>query len=164
MSANRGLRAISLYEAAKGALVLLAGVGALNLLHRDLEDLAERIVRVFRLNPSARFPQIFIDLAGNVTDRQLWGFAIGALLYSAFRFIEAYGLWKERTWAEWLAVVSGSLYLPLEVVALIRHVTALRASLFILNLFVVVYVIVTMMRSRSGSDGDGKPPPRDIPV
>src|SRR2546421_9699862 len=38
-----GVRVVALFEALKGALVLIAGFGLLALVHRDLEDLAERL-------------------------------------------------------------------------------------------------------------------------
>ena len=36
------------------------------------------------------------------------------------RFIEAYGLWYIRPWAEWMAIASGSIYIPFEVADLLR--------------------------------------------
>jgi hypothetical protein len=40
-----GLRAIAVYEAAKGCLVLLAGMGLLGLIHRDVQEAGEELVR-----------------------------------------------------------------------------------------------------------------------
>jgi uncharacterized membrane protein (DUF2068 family) len=148
MSANKGLRAIALFEAAKGLLVLLAGLGALGLLHRDLEDVAHNLLQLLRLNPSARYPQIFLEKVSHVTHGQLWWTAYGAAVYSTFRLAEAYGLWYERTWAEWLAVVSGLLPLQFEIVGLFRHPTMFRTCLLLLNILVVFYVAAVMVLSR----------------
>ena len=63
-----GLRAIAVFEAAKGALVLLAGFGVLGLLHRDLQAIAERLVRFSHLNPASKYPRIFVAAADRVTD------------------------------------------------------------------------------------------------
>ena len=70
-----GIRAIAIHEAAKGALVLLAGFGLLGLLHRDVEALAERLVTFSHLNPASKYPRIFLDAATRVTDTQLWWLA-----------------------------------------------------------------------------------------
>ncbi len=44
----------------------------------------------------------------------------GTLVYSAIRFAEATGLWLEKQWAEWFALISGCLYLPIEIYELAR--------------------------------------------
>jgi uncharacterized membrane protein (DUF2068 family) len=54
--------------------------------------------------------------------------------------VEAYGLWKTRVWAEWLAILSGLIYLPFEIRALIQRSTAFRWGVVIINLLMVGYV------------------------
>ncbi|MGH8672328.1 MAG: DUF2127 domain-containing protein [Burkholderiales bacterium] len=44
---------VALLDAAKGALVLLAGVGLLSLLHHDVQRFAERLIFHAHLNPAA---------------------------------------------------------------------------------------------------------------
>ena len=132
-----GIRAIALFEAAKGALVLLAGFGVLGLLHRDVQAIAERLVRFSHLNPASKYPRIFIDAADRVTDKQLWMFAGGAAAYAIVRGFEAYGLWKGRAWAEWLALVAGGLYLPLEYYHLWHRFTWMKLAVVSANLGVV---------------------------
>jgi hypothetical protein len=61
-------------------------------MHHDIQHIAERVVAHTHLNPAARYPRIFIELAGNLTDRRLLLVAGGAALYSLVRFVEAYGL------------------------------------------------------------------------
>ncbi len=40
-----GVRAVAIVEGVKAALVLLAGFGLLSLIHRDVQDVAEKIIR-----------------------------------------------------------------------------------------------------------------------
>src|SRR4051794_14108963 len=101
-----GIRAIAGFEAFKGIVVLVAGFGLLSLLHRDLEAIAERLVRLSHLNPARHYPRIFIEAASRTSDARLKTLAALALLYSTIRFIEAYGLWRTRVWAEWFAIIS----------------------------------------------------------
>jgi uncharacterized membrane protein (DUF2068 family) len=68
-------------------------------------------------------------------------FAAFAGLYATVRFIEAYGLWRLRAWAEWFAIVSGSIYVPIEIYEVFKHVTWLRVTVLIVNLVIVAYLV-----------------------
>ncbi len=135
-----GLRTVAVFEAAKGLLVMAAGLGLLALLHHDVQHAAEVVVRHLHLNPARHYPRVFLEAAGRVTDARLWLLAAGAFAYSAVRAIEAYGLWRARAWAEWFAILSGTIYLPVEIDALVQHVSALRLGILLSNLGIVLYV------------------------
>lgn len=135
-----GVRAVALYEAVKGCLVLLAGACVLALLHGDAQRLAETLVTHLHLNPASHYPRIFLDLADHLTGTRLWLLASFACLYSGLRFIEAYGLWQRRSWAEWFAALSGAVYLPFEVSALIQGNSGLNWVILIINLSIVGYM------------------------
>ena len=152
MSNTRGLRAVATLEATKGAVVLLAGFGLLEVVHLGAQQIAEEVVRNFHLNPANRYPRIFLHLAEKLTPSNLWALAFGAAAYSALRFTEAYGLWRQRRWAEWLSVVSGIIYIPFEILELFRGVTWVRLALLALNLIIVSYLI-SVMRARKASGG-----------
>lgn len=143
---DRGLRWIALFEGAKGALVLVTGFGLLALIHKDLHELAVRLVEVMHLNPASHYPRIFIDLAGRISDPQLWLIAGMALCYAVIRFVEAWGLWKQQTWAEWFGLISGGIYIPLELYELVRQFTWPRSTLLALNLLVVAYLVLVVRR------------------
>jgi uncharacterized membrane protein (DUF2068 family) len=145
-----GIRTVAFFEAAKGALILLAGFGVLALLHKDAQAVAEELVGHLHLNPAHRIPRIFIELAGHLTDLRLWLMAAFAMTYSALRFLEAYGLWYARSWAEWLAVASGMIYLPFEIYELSAGVTAIKLMTFTLNTLVVLYMGHVLWISRTG--------------
>jgi uncharacterized membrane protein (DUF2068 family) len=140
------VRSVAIFEAAKGAVVLLAGFGVLSLLHRDIRVAAAALVGRLHLNPAAGFQRSFVEAAARVTDKGLWEIASIGFLYALFRFLEAYGLWTARRWAEWLAVVSGGLYVPLEIYELIQRHTWVRASALIVNLAVVGMMTAVLVR------------------
>lgn len=121
-------------------------MGLLRLVHRDVQEMGEDLVRHFHLSPSSRYPRIFLDLTAKVTDTWLWVLALGSMLYAGLRFAEAYGLWLERRWAEWLGAVSGGIYVPFELVELVRKPTALRAATLLVNLLVVGYLLWDLWR------------------
>jgi uncharacterized membrane protein (DUF2068 family) len=132
---------VATVEFIKGLTVLLAGFGVLSLVHRDAWDVAESFLEWLHVSPDAHYAQVFLNLADQVTDSRLWFVAGGAIAYSSLRFAEAYGLWFERIWAEWLALVSGALYLPFEIYEIIRRPDAIRIAIFLINLAVVLYMV-----------------------
>jgi uncharacterized membrane protein (DUF2068 family) len=144
----KALRAVASVEFIKGLIVLLAGFGVLSLVHRDAWDVAESFLEWLHISPDAHYAQVFLNLADQVTDAKLWGAAILALGYSALRFAESYGLWRERAWAEWLALISGAIYLPFEIYELARRPDWIRLLIFVVNLAVVLYMAHLRMLAR----------------
>jgi len=145
----RALRAVALVEFVKGLLVLLAGFGILSLMHRDAWDIAESFLEWLHVSPEAHYAQVFLNLADQVTDSKLWAVAAGAMAYSLLRFIEAYGLWMERAWAEWLALISGTIYLPFEIYEIARRPDAIRITIFLINVAVVLYMAYLRLDARA---------------
>jgi uncharacterized membrane protein (DUF2068 family) len=142
------LRAVASFECTKGIFVVIMGLCALALVHKDVWLIAESLLALFHVNTDRRSAQLFLDFADSVTDARLWAAARIAFAYAALRFIEAYGLWKERTWAEWVALVSGSLLLPLEIRELLRGITLWRVVLFVGNILVVLYMLYVIISNR----------------
>lgn len=143
-----GLHVVAIFEATKGLLVLFAGFGLLTFIHKDLHLAAERIVRHLHINPARHYPRIFIDAANHLDDVHLWAMAFSALLYSMVRFVEAFGLWKQQQWAEWFALLTGGMYIPVELFEIMRGVTWPKVAVFIVNLCIVGYMGYVLSRSR----------------
>jgi len=112
----------------------------LALVHKDLWDIVDNALDFLHINPDHRWAQALLDFADRVTEQQIWSIATGAFAYATLRFIEAYGLWKTRVWAEWLAILSGLIYLPFEIHELLRRATTLKWIVLIINLVLVSYV------------------------
>lgn len=143
------LRAVASLELAKGVVVLLLGFGAVSLVHKDAWDVAEAVLHFLRVNPDHHhYAQVFLNLADNVTDAKLWALAGGATAYSIVRFIEAYGLWRARTWAEWFALISGALYVPFEAYELARRATPVHLAVLLINLAIVFYMVYLRLSAR----------------
>ncbi len=145
---HAGLRLVALLEAAKGGVVILAGLGFLALLHRDVQSVAEEIVRHLHFNPASHYPRIFLDAAARVTDARLWIMALAAAVYATVRLVEAYGLWREQVWAEWFGILSGSIYLPVEIYELAMRVTVVKLVILAVNLGVVGWLARERWRGR----------------
>lgn len=149
---SRGLHTIACLEALKGVLVLVVGFGLLSLVDQDLQVAAERLVRLSHLNPAHHYPRVFIEALANTTDARLKLLATLAFLYAGVRFIEAYGLWRMKAWAEWLGIASGSICLPVEIFELLKHATFLKGCVFLINAGIVSYLLYVRWLSRKVND------------
>jgi uncharacterized membrane protein (DUF2068 family) len=138
------LRAVASVELIKGIFVLALGIVAILLLHKDTWVIAESILALLHVNTDRRSAQMFLDFADDLTDARLWAAAGMAFGYSVLRFAEGYGLWNQRVWAEWLAFGSGTLFLPLEIRALLHGVTTIRVMFLVVNLGVIGYMFLLL--------------------
>lgn len=145
---RNAIRLVALFEFAKGIFVLCIGVVALLLVHKDAWIIAQSILAALHISTDRRSAQVFLDFADRLTDAKLWMAARLAFAYSVLRFVEAYGLWKQRTWAEWVAFLSGTLGLPLEIRSLIRGMTFMRAAIFVGNLALIFYMLFLIREGR----------------
>ena len=141
------VKSVAIFEAIKGAVVLLGGFGLLSLLHRNIRVIAEALIGRLHLNPTHGFANSFIEAASRVTDARLWMIAGMGFVYGIFRLIEGYGLWFGKGWAEWLAVVSGGIYLPLEIYELVEKFTWVRLSALTINVIVVTLMTRVLLRN-----------------
>lgn len=144
-----GMRVVAGFEAGKGAVVLLAGFGLLSLLHKDLQDFANKLVDFLHLNPAGHYTSVFIELMAGFSSKRLWSLAALACAYSFMRFAEAYGLWRNRRWAQWFAVLSGAAYVPIEVYELSRGISATKVSVLLVNIAIVLYVLYRLWVRRA---------------
>jgi len=135
-----GLRVVAVFEGAKGGLVLITGFGLLAFIHRGLHNAAEEVVRHLHLNPARHYPRIFLDAAARVNDTQLWLLALAAFLYAVVRFIEAFGLWRRKRWAAWFGVLSGGVYIPVELFEAAHRLSWARPTVLGINLAIVAYL------------------------
>ena len=145
---SRGLHIVALFEGAKGILVLLVGFELLTFIHKDVHEAALRLVEHFHLNPASHYPRIFLDLTERINDTKLWSMALAAAMYSIVRMVEAVGLWLRKTWAEWFAVLTGGMYIPVEIYEVASKVTWPRITVLVINLGVVSYLLFVLIKDR----------------
>jgi uncharacterized membrane protein (DUF2068 family) len=87
MSKLGTIRVVAAFELAKGALILLGGLGALSLIHHDVRRIAEQLIEHLQLNPARHYPRIFLEAATHVTDTRLRLLAMIALAYAMARCV-----------------------------------------------------------------------------
>jgi ABC-type amino acid transport substrate-binding protein len=91
------------------------------------------------------------------TNADMKGKRVG-LGYSAMRFVEAYGLWKRRVWAEWFALISGALYVPFEAYELVRRPTLIHLAVLVINLGIVFYMLYLRLTANAEAARNGRVP------
>jgi uncharacterized membrane protein (DUF2068 family) len=137
----KGVRTVATVEFTKGVIVVLAGLGVFSMRHKDIWEVAESFLEFFQVNPLRHYVGVFIDLVYRVSDVRLWKIAVVASAYVIVRFVEAYGLWYVRPWAEWLAFSSGAVYIPFEAADLLRRPDWFRVLVITVNLLIVLYML-----------------------
>ena len=137
---RRALRTIAIFESIKGATALAASLGLLSLLHRDLHQLAEALIGHFGLQPGARYPSLILHGAEVLQDADRRALVLLAAGYVLLRFFEAYGLWFERIWGQWLGALSGALYVPFELWHLLYRPSAAGIAVLTVNLLVIGFL------------------------
>ncbi len=147
------LRAIALFEAVKGFAALTAGAGLLSLAHRDVRAAAYALIGHFHLDPDAHYPKMLLDNAALLGNANIRDAVLLALFYATIRFLESYGLWRDRAWAEWLATLSGGIYLPLEIDHLLKHTTLINGGVLTCNVAVVAFMCYRLLQRRAAARG-----------
>jgi uncharacterized membrane protein (DUF2068 family) len=147
---NRWLDLIAAYKLLQALLFVAIGVGALHLLHQDINDVLSRVADHLRFNPESRFVNFVIDKASFLDDPLLRRIGALAFSYAAIGLAEGIGLYLEQAWAEYLTLVITGSFLPWEVFEIVRRVTWVRTSLLVINLLVFLYLLkLVIQRGRS---------------
>jgi uncharacterized membrane protein (DUF2068 family) len=133
----QALRTVALLEFGKGLLVLAAAV---SLYWLDPSDIAGGFLDFLHISPDRHFAQLLLRSAESLSNLSVGGVVLVASIYSGLRFLEAYGLWTARAWAEWIALISGAAYLPFEIYKLLERLSAFHAAVLVVNLAIVAFM------------------------
>ena len=145
---QRALRTIAVFEAIKGLAALAAGIGLLSFVHHDIRHLALDLIGHIGLSPYAHYPAVLLRYADIVQDANLRLLIPAALAYVGLRFGEAWGLWFDRPWAQWLGAVSGAIYIPFEALHLLHKPSIISALVVLGNLGIVIFLFVRVWQQR----------------
>ncbi len=152
-ASKAGLRAVAVFEAGKGILVL-ALAAALVAVRDHIEDLAEDLLYHLHIGFDHRLAQALLHGASSLSDMRAWTVVAVAMSYATVRFVEAWGLWHRRVWAEWFALLSGALYLPFEILKVAEHRGWETIAVLVINLVIVFYMLEIRIReARSRENG-----------
>ena len=130
--------------------VVLIGVGLILVTHThtDWTDPARRFAEQLGLDPSRNETGWLISRLAGFGPRQAQRDGSIAIGYGVLEAVEGYGLLHRRQWAEYLTVVSTALLLFPEVQELLKHPTGLKVGGLALNVVIVIYLIIRLVRRR----------------
>jgi uncharacterized membrane protein (DUF2068 family) len=133
---GKGLRVIAAFKLLKACALIVVGVGALKLLHKDVAAIVEHWINVFQVDPHNHFIDLLLGKLAILDDRRLKELSVGTFVYAALR----------KRWAEYFTIITTSSLLPIEIYELIRRVSIGRSLALVINLVVVAYLIYELRR------------------
>lgn len=136
-----GLRVIILWKCVKAAMMLLVGIGAFAAIHRDLHEIGLTVVYWLNLEPANETVGRVLEKLTGLTTLRRAEIGAGSLGVACFLLVEAWGLHKRRTWAEWLTIGATSLFIPLEVYELLHKRSAGKGLVLVANVAIVLYLM-----------------------
>jgi uncharacterized membrane protein (DUF2068 family) len=152
---NKGLVLIAVYKLLQALLFVAIGVGALRLLHKDIDDVLMQIAKNLRFNTESRFVDFILDRASLLNDPILRRIGLAAFCYAGVGILEGIGLYLEKVWAEYLTLLITASFLPFEIHEIMRRFTMARVALLVVNILVFLYLlklIVDRQRNRNKND------------
>ena len=149
LAAERALRA-----------VLLIGVGVIlaTHAHTNWAEIARQFAQRAGLDPSRNETGRLVSSLGGFGPGQAVRDAGIATGYGALEAVEAYGLLRRRRWGEYLTVVTTALLLVPEVHELLTRPTALKIGGLVLNVVVVGYLVIRLVRHRQPASARSEAP------
>jgi uncharacterized membrane protein (DUF2068 family) len=145
---DRALWLIGGFKLIKGLLLLVVALGALNLVHKDIEDVTATWAARLHLDVGNRYVDAVLGKLLSLDDRKLKEISAGTFFYAALLLTEGVGLLLRKRWAEYFTVIVTGSFIPLELYELARHVTATRVALLGINVAVVWYLVVVLRRHK----------------
>jgi uncharacterized membrane protein (DUF2068 family) len=147
-SHDRGLLAIGLFKLAKAIFFFCVGVGAIHLLHKDLEDEVMRLALRLKFDPESRFVSLLLEKVDLIDAHRLRQISVATFGYSGLALTEGVGLLLEKVWAEYLTLILTVSFLPWELYELARRPDWFRLSLLLINIAVLWYLIWLLRRKK----------------
>lgn len=153
MKRDRALRLIAAYKFCKAVLLVAIGLGSLRLLNPEVAAWADRWAAALALRHDRRLLGQLIAVVSGLSPHRLEALALGAFTFALLFITEGVGLWMGKRWAEYLTVIATTLFVPVEIVQLVRSVTATRLAALLINLVVVTFLVYRLRRSESPQSG-----------
>jgi len=143
------LRLIGAFKLAKALALLCGGFAALVFSPADIGSRVADWIRQIHLDPGSRFLRDALAHLTGVPAKRLHELGVAMFIYSALFCVEGVGLVLMKHWAEWVALISTAGLIPVEIYELYERLTILRASILAINIAVVIYLLVRLMRDRA---------------
>jgi uncharacterized membrane protein (DUF2068 family) len=151
---NRWLVLIAAYKFLLAAMFVAVGIGALRLMHKDIDDVISHLGDLLRFNPESRFVNFLYDRASLINDPLLKRIGALAFSYAGLSLAEGIGLYLEKAWGEYLTLVITASFLPWEIFEVFHRLTWVHVGLLIVNMLVFIYLFRIVVDRRRPSEGE----------
>ena len=143
---NKWLILIAAYKFLLALLFIAIGVGALHLLHKDIDDVLAQLASVLRFNPESRFVNFLADKASLLDDPLLRRIGVLAFCYAGVSAAEGVGLYLEKAWGEYLTLIITASFLPWEIFEIFHRLTWVRVGILVVNFLIFLYLLKLVSR------------------
>jgi len=135
------LRLVAAFKLVKVALLILAGIGMLKLVHLDPVTQLNEWVTKLGLDPGSRLVNHAIEKVTNFPPHKIKELGIATFVYAGLFLTEGIGLWMLKLWAEWFTVVATGSLIPIEAYEIYRHPSVVKVLVLLFNAAVVAYLV-----------------------
>ena len=138
---------IAIFKWIHALLLAALAVGLLKLLHQDVGEVAENFIRSLRVDPDNKFLSSILAKLSGIDDPKLQALSGVSFGYCALFIVEGTGLYFEKRWAEFLTIIATASLLPIEIYELVQKVDALKISVLILNIIILLFLVSTVLKN-----------------
>jgi uncharacterized membrane protein (DUF2068 family) len=143
---NPALATIAVYKFAKAALSILSAVVAWRLMNPSVERAMHAWADTLPIGFSEKLLRQALQQVSGIPAFRWRQLGLVSLAYAAVFTVEGVGLWLERRWAQYMTILTSSLLLPFEFIAVLHHLTLLRTAVLLANAAIVAYLVFWTMR------------------
>lgn len=137
---------IGLFKLLKGVLLVIVGIGALRLVHKDVAAVVMHWVDILRVDPENHFIHHIIERLIGIRVGQLRAISAGTFFYASILLTEGVGLLMRKHWAEYFTVISTAVFIPLEVYEIFHRFTLVKMGVLAVNVAIVWYLVNRIRR------------------
>jgi uncharacterized membrane protein (DUF2068 family) len=138
---NKWLVLIAAYKFLLALMFVAIGVGAMHLLHKDIDDVLSQVAIALRANPESRFVNFLLEKASLLNEPMLRRIGTLAFAYAGVSLAEGIGLYLEKPWGEYLTLAITASFLPWEIFEIHHRLTWARVALLVVNALVFLYLL-----------------------
>ncbi len=133
----------------KGCLLLALAIGLLQLLHQDIAHTLTRIANALKVDPNNRYLTDLLARSRLISDNNIGVVSGLTFAYSALFFVEGFGLYFEKVWAEFLTIIVTSAFIPLELFEIALHPNIWKVATLFINITIVAYLVWIIRKQRA---------------
>jgi len=124
-----------------GLILLAVGIGAFNLIGKNLSAELWHLIQGWNVDFHNRFIQMLFRKVSTMDGQKLYFLTVVTFAYAAVFFVEGIGLILDKYWAKWLVVVVTGSFVPEELYHLVRQFGWLDLVLVLFNAASVAYLV-----------------------